>query len=418
VQHRALRLHGQREADNFGARLLLNRTQAIFGATGALVLVGAVVFKPVARADAPRLPSDSDEVIERLPPHDPAERTRREVRRALASRPDDLQAAVWLARLDIEASRSRADPRYLGQAQSALAPWWDSPSPPEPVLVLRATIRQSLHDFDSALADLDRAVAKAPDDTQAWITRSVVLSVRGRYVEAKTSCEPVQRLAPSIVFTICDASVDALTGHASAAYDRIQQSLQAVTTPEMREWALSTLAEIAERLGRDDDSALLFQQALALDAEDAYARAAYADLLLDEGRAKEAAHLLAGRTENDNLLLRLVLAERALGDPNVGAHADLLAARYDASRLRGDTVHRREEARFVLGVKHDARAALDLARANWDVQREPWDVRVLLAAALEARDPATAALPLAFVDDNHLEDSHIRALAQSLRAMR
>jgi tetratricopeptide (TPR) repeat protein len=413
-----VRLHGQRQADNFGDRFLLNRTQAIFAATGALVLVGAVVFKPSARADAPRLPSDSVEVLERLPPHDPAERMRGEVRKALASRPDDLQTAVWLARLDIEASRKRADPRYLGQAQSALAPWWDSPSPPEQVLVLRATIRQSLHDFDGALADLDRVVVTAPDDAQAWITRSVVLSVRGRYAEAKTSCEPVQRLAPSIVFTICDASVDALTGHASAAYDRIQQSLQAVTTPEMREWALSTLAEIAERLGRDDDSALLFQQALALDAEDAYARAAYADLLLDEGRASDAARLLAGRTDNDNLLLRLVLAERALGDPSLSAHADLLAARYDASRLRGDTVHRREEARFALGVKRSARAALDLARANWDVQREPWDVRILLAAALEARDPAAAALPLAFVNDNHLEDSHIRALAQSLRAMR
>jgi tetratricopeptide (TPR) repeat protein len=413
-----VRLHGQWEADNFGTRFLLNRTQAIFAATGALVLVGAVVFKPAARADAPRLPADSAEVLERLPPHDPAERKRVEVRKALAARPDDLQTAVWLARLDIEASRKRADPRYLGQAQSALAPWWDSPSPPEQVLVLRATIRQSLHDFDGALADLDRVVVKAPDDAQAWITRSVVLSVRGRYVEAKTSCEPVQRLAPSIVFAICDASVDALTGHASAAYDRIRQSLQAVTTPEMREWALSTLAEIAERLGRNDDSAILFQQALVLDAEDAYARAAYADLLLDEGRATDATRLLAGPTDNDNLLLRLVLAERASGDPGARAHAELLVARYDASRLRGDTVHRREEARFVLGVKHDARAALDLARANWDVQREPWDVRVFLAAALEARDPAAAALPLAFVDDSHLEDPPIRALAQSLRAMR
>jgi tetratricopeptide (TPR) repeat protein len=373
------------------------------------------VFKPVARADAARLPSDSREVLEHLPPRDAAEQTRGAVRKALASRPNDLQTAVWLARLDIEASRKRADPRYLGQAQSALAPWWDLPSPPEQVLVLRATIRQSLHEFDGALADLDRVVETAPDDIQAWVTRSVVLSVRGRYLEAKTSCEPVQRLAPSIVFTICDASVDALTGHASAAYDRIRQSLGAATTPELREWALSTLGEIAERLGRDDESALWFRQALALDAEDAYARAAYADLLLDEKRADEAASLLAERIDNDNLLLRLVLAERALDDPRASAHADLLAARYDASRLRGDTVHRREEARFVLAGKHDARRALDLARANWDVQREPWDARVLLAAALEANNPVAAAPALAFVDATHLEDVHIRSLVQSLR---
>jgi len=228
----------------------------------------------------------------------------------------------------------------------------------------------------------------------------------------------VQRLAPSIVFTICDASVDAMTGHASAAYDRVEHSLHAVTTPELREWALSTLGEIAEHLGRDDDAAILFRQALALDAEDAYVRAAYADMLLDERRPAEAVRLLADRTDNDNLLLRLVLAERALGDPSSRTHADLLAARYDASRLRGDTVHRREEARFVLDVKHDAHAALDLARANWDVQREPWDARVLLAAALEAKNGAAAAPALAFVDDNHLEEPHIQALVQRLRGMR
>jgi tetratricopeptide (TPR) repeat protein len=396
----------------------LNQTLAIFGATAVLVLAGALVFKPSARANVPRLPSDSAEVLERLPPRDRAEQTRGEARKALAARPDDLQTAVWLARLDIEASRKRADPRYLGQAQAALAPWWNSPSPPEQVLVLRATIRQSLHDFDGALADLDRVIAQAPDDAQGWVTRSLVLSVRGLYAEAKASCQPVQRLASPIVFTICDASVDALTGHASAARGRIEEALRGATTPEMREWALSTLAEVAERLGRNDDSALLFRQALALDADDPYALAAYADLLLDEERPNEAARLLAGRTDNDNLLLRLVLAEGALRDSTFDAHADLLAARYEASKLRGDTVHRREEARFVLGVKHDARGALDLARANWDVQREPWDLRVFLEAALAAKDAAAAAPALAFLDDSHLEDHRIQALAQRLRAMR
>ena len=113
-----------------------------------------------------------------------------------------------------------------------------------------------------------------------------------------------------------------------------------------------------------------------------------------------------------------MLAETASGDSKARDHADLLAARYGASRLRGDTVHRREESRFVLGVKHDAPAALDLARANWDVQREPWDLRVFLEAALAAKKPATAAPALAFLDENHLEDPAIRALAQRLRATR
>jgi tetratricopeptide (TPR) repeat protein len=398
----------------------MNRTHLIFGATGALVLLGALAFRPSARADAPRVPADATEVLERLPARDSAERQRVALRRSLAARPDDLAAAVHLARIDIEASRRRGDPRYLGQAQAALAPWWDLPSPPEPVLVLRATIRQSLHDFDGALADLDRVVAQAPGDAQAWITRSVVLSVRGRYAEAKASCQPLRTLVPALVFTICDGSVDALTGGAAGAYDRIEQSLAASpgAPADVRAWAASNLAEIAARLGRNDDAARLFQQALALDPDDAYALAAYCDLLLDAGRPAEVLRLLAGRTDNDNLLLRLVLAESATGDAGATAHAELLGARHDASRLRGDTVHRREEARFVLGVKHDARVALELARGNWEVQREPWDLRVFLEAALAARDPSAASPALAFLDESHLEDPHIDALAKALRGVR
>ena len=59
-----------------------------------------------------------------------------------------------------------------------------------------------------------------------------------------------------------------------------------------------------------------------------------------------------------------------------------------ASRARGDTVHQREEARYALALNGDAAMALELARRNFAVQREPADVRVLVEAALAARDAA------------------------------
>src|SRR5450631_3094175 len=194
----------------------MKRSVAVFGATGLLILAGAFFFRPPARADSPRVPTDDSEVLERLPAgaDDARQRERERLRAALAAHPEDLRTAVTLARMEIETSRARSDPRYLGYAQAALAPWWELPSPPPDVLVLRATIRQSSHDFDGALADLDRVVAIAPDDAQAWITRSVVLAVRGRYEEAKASCQPLARLAPELVFTVCETSIDAVSGSA------------------------------------------------------------------------------------------------------------------------------------------------------------------------------------------------------------
>jgi predicted Zn-dependent protease len=399
--------------------LPVKRSVAVFGATGVLIIVGALFFRPPASAEAPRLPHDDSEVLERLPAgaSDVRERQREQMRRALAAHPNDLRTALTLARLDVQLSRARSDPRYLGYAQAALGPWWDLPSPPVEVMVLRATIRQSLHDFDGALRDLDRVVALAPDNAQAWITRSVVLSVRGRYEEARASCKPLEHLAPELVFTVCETSIDGVTGAAGPAYERLEAALlrSPMLSPAENEWATSTLGEIALRLGRDADAEKSFKAALAIDPDDAYVLAAYADLLLDLHRPAEAARLVAGRTDNDGLLLRLALAETKSRVREAGEHTELLAGRFEASHLRGDTVHRREEARFQLGLRDDARAALALARANWDVQREPWDVRVFLEAAAAARAAAAAQPVVAFLDEHHLEDPRIAELAAKLR---
>jgi predicted Zn-dependent protease len=280
------------------------------------------------------------------------------------------------------------------------------------VLVLRATVRQSLHDFQGALEDLDRVVAVAPADAQAWITRSVVQTVLARYEDARASCRPLARLADELVATVCEASVDALTGSAAPAYSALERAIAGTHSSSAEEsaWASSTLGEIAARLGRTDEAERAFRAALTAGPGDPYTTAAYADLLLDAGRPVDAARLVAGKTDNDNLLLRLVLAERAEGAREADAHTELLDGRYEAIRLRGDAVHRREEARFELAV-HNPGAALALARANFDVQREPWDMRVLLEAAIVAQDPAAAAPALALLSASHLEDPRIAALA-------
>ena len=94
-----------------------------------------------------------------------------------------------------------------------------------------------------------------------------------------------------------------------------------------------------------------------------------------------------------------------------------MAARFEAARLRGDSVHQREEARFALAVARDPARALRLAEQNWRVQKEPADARVLLEAAAAARAPAAAAPVLAWLADTGCEWPRLRALAASLRGM-
>jgi tetratricopeptide (TPR) repeat protein len=350
-------------------------------------------------AAAPFVPADPKEVLETLP------EAPRQMRRQLARDPHNLELAIHASRRYIEKARAEADPRYLGYAQAALAPWWNTRSDAS-VLVLRATIRQSLHDFPNALADLSLVLQIEPDNAQAWLTRATIQQARGEFAEAQHSCEPLRRLAGDLVADACWAGAASMTGQAEAAYERLRQTLarHGKAAPGLRQWVLTSLGEIAQRQGRNRDAEDHFREALALGAADAYLKAAYADFLIDQGRHAEVIALLKDEVRADGLLLRLTLAEQALQAPGAAGHAEALAARFSASRMRGDSLHRREEARFTLHVLKQPHEALRLARENWAAHREPWDARIYLEAARAAGDPGAARPVLDWLREHRVQD--------------
>jgi len=154
----------------------------------------------------------------------------------------------------------------------------------------------------------------------------------------------------------------------------------------------------------------------ALGITDGYILAAYADFLLDQGRPLEAAALLKDWERSDILLLRLALAEQAAGLKSAAAHAAMLKARFDASALRGDKLHQQDEARFHLDMLGDAKGALRLAAENYRVQREPGDARMLMEAALAAKDYAAAQPALDWLRRSGYEDPIYAKLARQLQA--
>jgi Tfp pilus assembly protein PilF len=368
---------------------------------------------------APYVPADDDVVVERLPEQiDPSLKEIKRFRAALARDPHNLDIAVAVAQRSIEAARATGDPRFLGQTQAALMPWWNADDPPSTALLLRATLKQSQHDFAGAIKDLDGLLAREPNNGQALITRATVLTVRGRYADAQADCRKLARLTSALVVASCTAAPASLSGNADDAYRTLMQALaRGGDPPAIRAWALTLAAEIAARRGDGASADTHFQDAFKLDPRDAYLRAAYADFLLDNDRARDALPLLRDDTRNDSLLLRLALAERALPDMQAAfdAHRADLAARFDAARARGDTLHQREEARFELEIRGDAKKALALARDNWKVQREPADLRILGQAALAADDSAALQAFNSWIDDARLQDATLVAVRGAKR---
>lgn len=386
---------------------------------GVLLIVVLEAFVSRASWAAPTVPADGSVVLERLRerPLDAAARELRALRRELALAPTDVALATRVARRYIEESRQQADPRFLGYAQAALSPWWSLPQPPIPVLVLRATIRQSSHHFDDALADLSQVLKAAPTNGQAWLTRATILQVKGDYDEAARSCQQLSQLAPPYITATCLAGVASMTGQADAGYQLLLRTLEqnpAASAAE-RVWIETALAEIATRLDRRTAAQGHFTRALQNNAQDPYLKGAYADFLLDAGRPQEVIRLLTADTRIDALLLRLALAEQALGAPELQARIATLRSRFDAARARGDRVHQREEARFQTELMKQPAEALKLAQANWAVQKEPADARIFLEAALAAGDRKAAQPVIHWMDVNKVEDAALSRLVQRLQ---
>jgi Tfp pilus assembly protein PilF len=363
---------------------------------------------------APYLPQSGAQVVETLPRRGDAQpQELQSLRAQLRAAPGDAAVATSIARRYIALGRSESDPRYFGYAQAALSPWWTAAAPPPQVRLLRATLLQSAHQFAPALADLQAVTATDPSNAQAWLTRATVQTVRGDYAGATASCARLPALAGHLIASTCLAAARANTGQLASSARLLLAVLARGADDEpadVRVWALTLLAELCARRG-DAQADARFRAALALAPRDSYLLGAYADYLLDHGRAGEAERLLAPFQRIDSLLLRHALALQQQGRARelAAARAEL-QARFDAAALRGDSVHLREQSRFTLHLLGDARSALALARRNWDTQKELPDLRLLLESARAAGDAASVAQAAAWVRQHGLEDVAVARL--------
>ena len=394
------------------ARRLLGQTARAI----SLLVTLSVGIGPRVAAAAPYTPNDGSTVLATIPAS--ARHTSTAIRHRASER---LDVALPLARLYIQEARSSGDLRFLGYAEATLAPWvkpapdrradpgarvW---GPSADALVLQATIQQSRHDFAGALDTLRQALVLRPEDPQAWLTSATVLRVLGRFAEARGACRRLSLSVGAAAMELCSRPVDALSGSLAASYERVRSVSSQGMPNEERAWRDSELGEMAVRLGRDAEAEHWFKNGLQFSPADFYVRAAYADLLLGQRRSRDALALLQGRESLEPLLLRVALAQKDLREPGLSESRARLAAAFASEAQRGEGIHRREEARFLLDVVGDARGALRAALANWQVQHEVDDVLVLIRAAKAAGDPSAAVPAMQFVRQHHLEDVRIAA---------
>ena len=376
---------------------------------GALALLATLM----PAAATPLRPTNDDEVIEVLPAINGNRAEERRLREKLAQQPRDMNLALSTAKRYLAQAHAAGDPRFAGMAMAAIEGWKDDATAPDPVLMMRATLQQYLHEFDASAASLQRLLARPGEPRpQAWLTLATVRRVQGRYADSDAACQQVAKGGATVHGNACLAENAALRGDVARARSTFAALLADRRQPsDTQAWLLTSVAEMEQRAGNADAAEAAFKAVLRF-GPDSYAALAYADLLIEMKRPAQALALLQGETRSDAVLLRLAIAGTQANAASAAADVADMRERIALANERPDAkvFHGREQAMFALMVDRDAKRAWSLARGNAAQQREPLDLLVLAQAARAAGDAASLQEVKRLIAEVGLRDRRVEVL--------
>lgn len=277
--------------------------------------------------------------------------------------------------------RETGDDRNLDEAWLLLKPALHAATANAETLVTAAFVAQSRHQFDRALALLDRAGAMNSNNDEMWLLRASIESVRGQTKAAAAACGQL-RDVPLLVLLTCKARVELPGKEQESVYKRLAAVLSTDESrrlpPDMLAWSHSVAGDLAVASARSDVAIDHYRRSLAF-AERTQVRAALVDVLLNSDKYKDEDTLQVLNAGSDALPLlvrRLIVAKRLNRLDQMQAILHQVQMEFDRWIGEEDWLHAREMARFYLDVAEQPDLARRLALINIKLQREPEDVRL------------------------------------------
>lgn len=376
----------------------------------SLVMVALALGASATGAAERFRPAAADVVVLTVPARisdDPIAALERELRFGTPN----ARLVTELASLYLQRARQTREPRYFTRAETLLRPWVSAPTASAALLNLQADILQNRHDFAEARAMLDRAVRQDPRNAGSRLMRATVHGVQGQFDQARSDCLALLGLGETSAGSACLAQVFGSTGRIAEAIKLLQPLQRSESTsPELRAWGLSLLADFADRSGDAAGAERYLRQALALESHNEAVRTALCDLLIERSATAEALALLDLPNPSYGLLVRVARIQALRSDPRLSRTRAQLAEIEALTERRGDVPHWREQALLALEVERDDARALTLAKANFEAQRETIDVRLLARAARARGDRATLIELRLWLEVTRFEDRDLEAL--------
>lgn len=344
------------------------------------------------------IPSAADTVIATWPVSRSTEV--QEAQRTIRVRPADTAAVVQLANAYLRDAALPGQSRLYGVAQAALKPLIDQGSERPDVWLAWAQVQQHQHAFTEALVALDKVKQQEPNNTNAHLLVARISLIQDNAEAARSACLQLLGNADLLTASACALEVNSLQGNLAQSYQQLTTLVEREGLPadERGPWVAQILADMAARL-QNFGAAETWLNTQRLDSASVNFLGQWADVQLALNQPGQLIQALqpivdAAADVDDALLLRLALAEKALGGDR---WQNQLSARIQLREQREDNQHASEIARYYLDINPHPQRALHWANINWQNAREHSDKTLLERAMANAANKS---------QENQHKDNH------------
>lgn len=252
-------------------------------------------------------------------------------------------------------------------------------------IVSRANLLQQQHEFDRAIAWLQKISQQQSSYAQSLLMQARIYQISGQHKSAESICQKLLQSAGLYIAQLCFYDNPARLSNDQTIQTTLQRlhNNRSDLPIEVSRWQHRILGDMA-MLNKDYQSAAQFYQFELSDAPLSqwlqWADAAIANKQSKQVRERLLALLKQHSNIEDSLLLRLVRAEKRLFGSSQWRQT--LSNRIKLRQLRGDTEHTADLAYFFTFIEKDSKLAVHWAEMNWQRAKETADQRLLDAALL------------------------------------
>jgi tetratricopeptide (TPR) repeat protein len=292
--------------------------------------------------------------------------------------PKKVQAYNELALAFLRRTRETADPKYLKDADAALAQGLKLDATDFQLQRTQVALMLSRHEFTQAKERATVLNHRTPDDVMTYGYIAEADIALGNYAEAETNAQWMMNMRPyNTPALLVGAKLRALYGDAHGAIDFLNRAYSQTSPAEVEDlaWIFNQIASIQIESGQSDAAAQTLEGAEQVFPRYPYTMENLARVRVAQNRANDAVQLLIQATSINNdahALYELARAQEAAGQSK-----DARATYAEFEKLASEPERATYESRLDLilmyaGNPVSAPNALKLAQQEIEVRQDVW----------------------------------------------